>query len=63
MIQTEHALRQKAPGLQKNDIALVPGLHCSSALQVFKTGSEQLVPAGPAERRTSLFEGSDSVDI
>lgn len=62
-IQTEPAVRQKAPGLQNVTWPPSPGPHCSSVLRVFRTGNKQLVPARPAERSTSLFEGSDSVDI
>lgn len=59
MIQAEPAVRQKATGLQ--NVTSPP--HCSGELRVFRTGNEQLVPARPAERSKSLFEGSDSVDI
>lgn len=56
-------LRSDRKRRSKSDMAAVPGPHCSSALRVFRTGNEQLVPAGPGELSTSLFEGSDSVDI
>lgn len=56
-------LRSDRKRRSKSDIAAVPGPHCSSVLRVFRTGNEQLVPAGPAELSVSLFEGSDSVDI